>query len=116
MAAPSADCSVVSLDDKKEPTKVDSMVVKTVGSTVAMSAAKTASELEHRSADLWETLKAAMSAVVTAETKVDPWVQKWVERKVDLMDENSVEYLAEPSVCGSVATMAAKSAGSMADY
>ena len=34
MAAPSADCSVVNLDDEKEPTKVDSMVVKTVGSTV----------------------------------------------------------------------------------
>ncbi len=76
MAAPSADCSVVSLDDKKEPTKVDSMVVKTVGSTVAMSAAKTASELEHHLADLRETSKAAMSVVATAGRKVDPWAQK----------------------------------------
>ncbi len=104
------------MDDKKEPTKVDSMVVKSVGSTVAMSAAKTASELEHRSADLWETSKVAMSAVATAEKKVDPLVQKWVERTVDLMDASLVESWVESSVCGSVATMAAKSAGSMADY
>ena len=83
MAAPSADCSVVSLDDKKEPTKVDSMVVKTVGSTVAMSAVKMAFELEHRSADLWETSKAAMSAVATAEKKVDPKAELMADQLVD---------------------------------
>ena len=116
MAAPSADCSVVSLDDKKEPTKVDSMVVKSVGSTVAMSAAKTVSELEHRSVDLWETSKAAMSAVATAGKKVDPWGQKWAERTVHLMDESSVEYWVDPWVCSSVVMTDARSAGSMADY
>jgi hypothetical protein len=53
-----------------------------------MSAAKTASELEHHLADLRETSKAAMSVVATAGRKVDPWAQKWVERTVHLMDES----------------------------
>ena len=43
-------------------------------------------------------------------------VARTEKKKVDLMDASLVESWVESSVCGSVATMAAKSAGSMADF